>query len=173
LIVVIFLAAFIGGVMGEIADEAGDPLVWKRAIVAGAVAEDKLVAQGLDPDEATEEQWDKAVADAEAEIANLDEKALDARIEAIDAAEAKDEGEELADADTEPVPPDDEQVEDQADGVDQAAGVDEEALAAADAEAPPNFVSLFFESMFSPFDSIFILLAFFTAYKVGSGEMTD
>jgi predicted Zn finger-like uncharacterized protein len=36
-----------------------------------------------------------------------------------------------------------------------------------------GLIGLFFASMFSPVDGIFILLAFFTAYGVGSGQMTD
>jgi hypothetical protein len=37
----------------------------------------------------------------------------------------------------------------------------------------PNLVALFFSTMFRPFDAIFILIAFFTAYRVGSGEGSD
>lgn len=40
------------------------------------------------------------------------------------------------------------------------------------AEAP-GFASLFFQTMFNPIDGLFMLLAFFTAYKVGSGKKTD
>jgi hypothetical protein len=40
-------------------------------------------------------------------------------------------------------------------------------------EEEPGLVRLLFASMFSPVDGIFILLAFFTAYGVGSGQMTD
>ena len=53
----------------------------------------------------------------------------------------------------------------------------EEAIAAAELEAidveGPSMMKLFFSEMFSPIDGLFILLAFFTAYKVGSGEMGD
>jgi predicted Zn finger-like uncharacterized protein len=48
---------------------------------------------------------------------------------------------------------------------------DEDALEFGDEE--PGLVRLLFASMFSPVDGIFILLAFFTAYGVGSGQMTD
>jgi hypothetical protein len=41
-----------------------------------------------------------------------------------------------------------------------------------DLEEKPNVISLFFKMMFAPVDGIFILLAFFTAYKVGSGQAT-
>ena len=49
--------------------------------------------------------------------------------------------------------------------------VDEDAVELGDEE--PGLVRLLFASMFSPVDGIFILLAFFTAYGVGSGQMTD
>jgi hypothetical protein len=35
-----------------------------------------------------------------------------------------------------------------------------------------GLVALFFQEMFRPIDGLFILLAFFTAYKVGSGKQT-
>jgi predicted Zn finger-like uncharacterized protein len=40
-------------------------------------------------------------------------------------------------------------------------------------EDATGFIGLLFASVFSPIDGIFILLAFFTAYKLGSGQMTD
>jgi hypothetical protein len=40
-------------------------------------------------------------------------------------------------------------------------------------EAAPGFVSLFFKTMFNPIDGLWMLLAFATAYKVGSGKQTD
>ena len=39
-------------------------------------------------------------------------------------------------------------------------------------EDEPSLVGAFFSIMFGPMDALFILLAFFTAYKVGSGSMT-
>ena len=73
--------------------------------------------------------------------------------------------------------------DDEADDVelaeDDAGEMDEEALAAAEAEAEAaadeedvSFGSVI-GSLFGPIDGLFILLAFFTAYKVGSGEATD
>jgi predicted Zn finger-like uncharacterized protein len=53
---------------------------------------------------------------------------------------------------------------------------DDTPLDDADAELDEDatgFIGRLFASMFSPIDGIFILLAFFTAYKVGSGQMTD
>ncbi len=41
------------------------------------------------------------------------------------------------------------------------------------AEAAPSTAGLFFSSMFGPMDGIFILLAFFTAYKFGTGKGGD
>jgi hypothetical protein len=40
-------------------------------------------------------------------------------------------------------------------------------------EEEPGMVGVFFKEMFSPIDGLFILLAFFTAYRVGSGKQTD
>jgi len=40
-------------------------------------------------------------------------------------------------------------------------------------EDATGFLGLLIASMFTPIDGIFILLAFFTAYKVGSGQVTD
>jgi hypothetical protein len=40
-----------------------------------------------------------------------------------------------------------------------------------DAAPAPSLVGLFFRTMFGPMDAVFILLAFFTAYRVGSGSM--
>ena len=162
LIIVIFVAGAVAGVVGQMNVDAGDPLEFKRMIVAGAVAEEKLEAQGIDPEEATEAQWEQATAEAEAEIANLDENALDARIESLDDEEAEEEMDEIAEAEIDSAPP---EVQPQQDGMEE--------VAIAEDVAPPNFIKLFFESMFDPFDSIFILLAFFTAYKVGSGVMSD
>ncbi len=41
-----------------------------------------------------------------------------------------------------------------------------------DVEDPPSLLGAFFSTMFGPMDAVFILLAFFTAYKVGSGSVT-
>ena len=35
-----------------------------------------------------------------------------------------------------------------------------------------SLVGLFFKTMFGPIDGLFILLAFATAYKLGSGSIT-
>ena len=37
----------------------------------------------------------------------------------------------------------------------------------------PSSIGIFFRTMFGPIDAVFILLAFFTAYKLGSGAATD
>jgi hypothetical protein len=72
----------------------------------------------------------------------------------------------------------DQDIEQNADEADDAAlavadeaGDDEAAAEFADDE--PGLVGLLFASMFTPIDGIFILLAFFTAYKVGSGQIGD
>jgi hypothetical protein len=37
----------------------------------------------------------------------------------------------------------------------------------------PSLIATFFSAMFGPMDAIFTLLAFFTAYKIGSGNNSN
>jgi predicted Zn finger-like uncharacterized protein len=160
LIIVIIIAAFVGEVAGE-----ADPVEAKRMLLAPNVAGEKLKSKGIEPDEATDEQWEQAQAEAETELAKLSDEELDARIEALIQAE---EDEEAAGDDVEVAnAPNDAQG-----GAANQAEFEETAddLAADD---HPGAVAMFFKLMFSPIDGIFILLAFFTAYGVGSGQMTD
>jgi hypothetical protein len=181
MIIVIFVGAAVGGMMGELNIEPGegmDPVEVKRDLLAMVVASQSLEKQGVDEDALTDEQWDQAMAAAEAQVAGLDEAAIDKKMEEL-TKEA--EAAELANADAAAgeQPPD---------GADPAAPQEEAAAMegvaggepAADAEEladvqieEPNMVKLFFSEMFSPIDGLFVLLAFFTAYKVGSGEMGD
>jgi hypothetical protein len=159
LIIVIFVAAFVGNVVQE-----ADPVQMKRMLLTPSVAGEKLKAKGIDLDEASEEQWEQAEQEAEAELAKLTDDQLDARIEALsDEADADEDdaaaGEQIAEA------------QDAANDGGPAANVDLADELAEDDQ--PGAFAMFFKLMFTPIDGIFILLAFFTAYKVGSGQMTD
>ncbi len=157
LIIVIFVAAF----MGEVVQEA-DPVQMKRMLLTPAVAGEKLKAKGIDLEEASDEQWEQAEQEAEAEVAKLSDQELDARIEAL----SDEPDEDAADGD--------EQIAEGEDADDDARAVPNANLADELAEDDePGAIGMFFKLMFSPIDGIFILLAFFTAYSVGSGQMTD
>ncbi|HEX2473301.1 MAG TPA: hypothetical protein VHK01_01065 [Lacipirellulaceae bacterium] len=157
LIIVIFIAAFVG----EAAQEA-DPAQMKRMLLTPAVASEKLKAKGIDLEEASDEQWEQAEQEAEAELAKLSDEDLDARFEAL----SGEPDEDAADGD--------QQVADAEVAGDDAGAVPNVNLADELAEDDePGAIGMFFKLMFSPIDGIFILLAFFTAYKVGSGQVTD
>jgi hypothetical protein len=136
----------------------------KRLLLAPSVAGEKLKAKGIEVDKATDEQWEQAETEADAELAKLNDAELDARIEALFEEE---EGEEAADEIGEAA-----QAQVDAAGGVQAGNI-EDAADEIDADDEPGAVALFFKLMFRPIDGIFILLAFFTAYSVGSGQMTD
>ena len=83
-------------------------------------------------------------------------------------------GEEQLDGDERRLADDDDAVADEEDDLRRTTSTDEtdafdEAAAAEEEVAFGSVVG----SLFSPMDGLFILLAFFTAYKVGSGEMGD
>lgn len=154
LIIVFVLAALFHGVArerGKIEQEHRmaqnlAPIDHKRMQLEFVVTNEKLEASGHNMLEATEQQWDEARAKAKQELAAMTEAELDARLAVIDA--------EAPDA----LP------------LNPAAGP---AIQPAPVKEGPNLIALFFTSMFSPIDGIFILLAVATAYKVGSGQATS
>jgi predicted Zn finger-like uncharacterized protein len=151
LIIVLVVAPAVAAILGEI--ENLDPVEAQREFAAMAIAEESLREAGVEPDEATDDQWNNAMDAAKVEVAGLSEEELTKRMEQIDgqdqmAGEAA--GQLAADDDA----------------------ADEPAAPGEDAGAT-GLLALFFASMFSPIDGIFVLLAFFTAYKVGSGKLTD
>jgi hypothetical protein len=157
--VVIIIAVFVGDVVQE-----ADPVEMKRMLLTPSVAGEKLKAKGIDLEEASDEQWEQAEQDAEAELAKLTDEQLDARIEAL--SDEPDADEDDAGADK--------QIADAQDAADDAGAVANVDLADELAEDDePGAIGMFFKIMFSPIDGIFILLAFFTAYSVGSGQVTD
>jgi hypothetical protein len=120
----------------------------------------ELKAAGEDYDTASEERLEALYAKSEAEVANLSAEEIETRLKEIVDQEQSDE--ELAE--------DDAAVEELSDdAVDENAPPPEEV-------ALPEEESVFgalLGVLFTPMDGLFILLAFFTAYKVGSGEMGD
>ena len=154
LIVVIFLSAV---VMGEL--EGFDPVKFQRDLTASAIAEEQLAKEGIDIDEVSDEQWEAALAAANAEVASMTEEELTKRMDEMEARAAESLEAQQA----------------QEHAAEQAGQIAE-----ADDVAPPagglvalGFLALFVALIFRPFDIIFILLAVGTAYKVGSGKMTD
>lgn len=147
LIIVIFVGAAVATVMGQLdVGEKLDSEEFQRSRVAATLAQEKLEDDGIDPENVTDKQWEDALEKARAEVAEITEAELEASIKALQEVGQSDDAQRDGGAVPQP-PPDDGQ--------------------------EPGFITLFFTEMFGPFDSIFILLAFFTAYKLGSGQMTD
>jgi hypothetical protein len=119
------------------------------------MAGEKLKEQGLNPGQATEEQWKQATTAARVEVDKLSKEDVAERLKKQREAEEAEENQQAANAGGD---------------AQDAAAVPEVPVAEVE---PPGLVGAFFSSMFSPIDGLFILLAFFTAYKVGSGKMTD
>jgi hypothetical protein len=134
-----------------------------REEVAMAIVEDKLEREGIELENVTDEQWEKELAAARVELQGLDEDALNQRLEQIEEAQAAQLENEL----------EDEKVADDAEPEDAVAVADQEDVEIPAIAAAPGLMALFFATMFSPIDGLFILLAFFTAYKVGSGDSDD
>lgn len=178
------LAAFIalgGIVLGKVfivvwvvypiimADNANE-LPFKREVVAGSIAESALKQRGIEPD-ADEAAWDQEFGKAMASLENVSDEDIDQRFETLmtrAAEDAKAAEAQLAEA--------------MVAGAPAAAGnpavtikldkewADEQFE---QEEESPSLIGLFFSTMFGPMDAVFILLAFFTAYKIGSGTNSD
>ncbi len=155
LIIVVFIMAAVAAIAGAGLDmeQDLDPAAAQRELMARMIAHEDLKRQGLDMNVATEAQYDESLARARAEVTGLTDEKLEKRFQ------------ELVEVKQEVQPPD------LVENPDAAAP----ALVGpqVDLVEEPGFVSMFFQTMFNPIDGLFILLAFFTAYKVGSGKMTD
>lgn len=157
LIIILVIGAIVGEAVNEFdAAENLDPLAELRDEVATELADQKLRAKGLDPEEVTLEQWDESYNLATADVKNLDEAALNTKLaeiekahEAAKAAEEKAAAEQLA---ANPPP----------------FATDEE-----DSGSGAGFFALLLLLMFRPLEILFVIAAVGTAYKVGSGQMTD
>jgi hypothetical protein len=167
--VLIFISAMVGS-LGDIEIDEATQLEMMRDDVAYAMAEENLVKSGVDVDQVSDEQLEAEKVKVEAELQGLDLVALEKKMaeieERMEAAEAEEQvaSENVTPSETPEVAP-----------PEAVAQAPDELADSGDEENLGNsgFIALFFATMFSPFDAIFILLAFFTAYKVGSGEMTD
>jgi hypothetical protein len=155
LIVVIVVAAAVANLPAE--PVKIDYPTFQRAMLAAELPDESLKRQGLDPATANEDQQNLARTAARAEVDKMSQQEVETRYaKRLAAAEA----EAAQDPDPQPV---DQKAEMPAVTEIQPAGGQEN----------PGLIVLFFKLMFSPIDGIFILFAFFTAYRVGSGGMTN
>jgi hypothetical protein len=143
-----------------------EDFAFKRELLAGDMAAKAVKARNLDPDDqlAHSQEYDKAMTS----LASLSDEEIEERYTAylgefqaeLERANAEDAVAAQAAA--------------QAPGQQQAAMQMPDAGGAFDeAEENPSLIGLFFSAMFGPMDAVFILLAFFTAYKIGSGTSSD
>ncbi len=153
LLAVVVLAAILTG------DTSNTEL--KKAYVMRHVAAEVLTEQGVDPEQATDAQWERAGRTAERRVEAMKKAELERAIEryrADDEAAAQVAAGDQGPAAEQPTP-------DRAD-VELAAGED---IAADD--GPAEAVGEMFWALFGFMDVVFILLALSTAYKVGSSGL--
>ncbi len=142
-----------------------EDFAFQREAVAGNMATQVLEQRGIDPESdeiAFQQEYDKSLRS----LAAVSDEEIERRFTAMThEAQA-----ELAQVEAEPVAAGDGEINAAANIVDQpdAVVVGREPVE----EDEPSLVGAFFSIMFGPMDALFILLAFFTAYKVGSGSMT-
>ena len=156
LVVVVAVAAIAGNEGGVL-----DGMEFQREILIGMLAEEDLTERGIAPGTASDAQFEAAAEKARAVVTQMsDEEVGEKMREVMEAAAAEMEEPDQTDIEGDPIEP-------------AAADVQEMAQVDVVQPAEPGFLALFFQSMFSPMDGVFMLLAFFTAYKVGSGQQTD
>jgi hypothetical protein len=155
---------------------AGHPedFAFKREALAGHMAAQALQEQGIDAENASEAQFEKEQQAAAQSLEGLSDEEIDRRFEEmivaiqlqaqVAAAQQKLQQEQLEQpADGQGAQPGAEpQVVDNQAQFDQVPIEDEDV----------SLVGLFFTALFRPIDGLFILLACFTAYKLGSGSVT-
>jgi len=160
-IVIILLAALASAIVAELpvgADGQGiDMLELQRTALASSMTVKKLEAAGEDLDSLDEERFDQEFEIAKAEVAKLSQEEIEKRLQELDAEVETAEGfvggdEAFAD--------------------ETLANEDESALDEDEDDEGPSIGALI-GSLFRPMDGVWILLAFFTAYKVGSGQSED
>jgi hypothetical protein len=139
-----------------LAADGADEVPLMREIVAGNMAAVALQERRIAP-AANEVAWDQEFSKAMSSLETVSDDEIEQRFETIMAQVAK------------------ESKATQTDSREQAATVElDQAWADAQPDAQsPSLIATFFSAMFGPMDAIFILLAFFTAYKIGSGNNSN
>lgn len=142
---------------------AGNPedFAYQREVVAGNMAEKVLQQRGTDS-ETDEAMFDQEYSKAYESLAAVSDEEIERRFTAITA-----EAERQIEAATAALG-----------NVQSAVSTESQPGAVVINPQPveeetPSLVGAFFSMMFGPIDAIFILFAFFTAYKIGSGGSTD
>jgi hypothetical protein len=174
--VIIFVAAAVSAAVSEMplnAEGQGfDVVEIQRAALANSIALKELEAGGESIANVDEARWEEAVAKARGEVAALTPAEIETRLNELGQEHGLDG--ELEDVD------EDAAGEEGIDGEDVAFADEDEAFeeeafedeATADGEEDVTFGSVV-GSLFGPIDGLWILLAFFTAYKVGAGQLDD
>lgn len=153
-------------VMAELEDLGG-----KREILASQMAEDALVKQGIDPDNASDAQFEKEYDVALQSLQEVSDEEIDRRYEKMIDELNRQAEEAVAEAQQDLPEKPAQAAEGQENLVAEQPQIAE--APAEDAGDDVSLVGLFFSTMFGPIDGLFILLAFFSAYKLGSGAITD
>ncbi len=173
LIIIVVVAAAVAGAMGEGAFDF-DPDQLQREIRLPAWPANRSRSRGIQPENMTDQQWESAMAAASPEVATMDPAQIEQKMEAFDAEPDAEMAAEEANKEVADGVGENEQAGVLLDAEGEPIDVDQEMLEAELAlDDQPGFLSLFFQSMFHPIDGLFILLAFFTAYKVGSGQQEE
>lgn len=164
-IVIILLAVVVSTIVAEMPVDAErqalDFVELQRSALASSMALERLEASGEKLDSLDDERFEQELEKAKAEVANLSPEEIETRLNELDTEE---DGEEFMDGEEEFA---DEDMANDEGIIDE----DEAALAEEEVEGP-GFGALV-GSLFRPMDGVWILLAFFTAYKVGSGQAED
>jgi len=145
----IFAAVIYGVTTGDTTDRT-----MQEAYVANHMAAADLSDRGIDPAEATDEDWDEAYTRSNAyeRVENMSDSALEQEVERY---QAQDEAEGVAAAD-------------------EFSGEDtDEGFADDGGEAAGGALAVFFMMMFGLFDIIFVILAMGSAYKIGSSGLVS
>ncbi len=165
---------FVIPLIGQAAAEAEEGFVEiQRQIVAAKMVRDSYLDRGLDPSKVDELTRQKDIETALATLENLSAEEIERRHDEALLALAN-EPRPASQQQESPAEAAADDQEEQEDAEEQQGVPIRVRIPAAEAPADePSLVGLFFRAMFGPIDAVFILLAFFTAYKLGSGAATD
>lgn len=167
-IVIIFIAAAVSAIVSEMPLEADgegfDVVAIQRSALANSLAMEELEAGGESIADVDDERWEQVFEKAKADVAKLPPEEVEKRLNELGEEHGleddfDDSDEELA-------------ADEMGDAGDAAPDANDDAEGAEFADDAPTFGSVV-GSLFGPMDGLWILLAFFTAYKVGSGQAED